>query len=366
MKNKFKIATVVTGHFTTPPPEGIVYAPMDVAVDVSEGLAKKGHWVDFYAPEGSRINITRVVNCNLKPLQQDGGHPILKGPNVGNAEQHKIFNLWDQYLLAQMFKDVKQENYDILHIHPVDRALPLALSHSEVQVVYTLHDPIYPWRAGIFRMFGSPNQHYVSISNNQRRPAPDLNYIATVYNGIRLDKFPFSENHDNYLLFVGRLHPEKGVAEAVQAALKANERLLIVGPPVTGEYWDTRVKPYLGGNIEYVGYVPREELFGYYQKAKAVLVPIMWEEPFGLIITEAMACGTPVVAFRRGSVPEIVEDGRNGFIVDDIDGMAEAVKKIDTISRRECRRSVEKKFSIDKMVDGYENAFREILENSKR
>jgi len=366
MKNKLKIATVVTGHFTTPPPEGIVYAPMDVAVDVSEGLVKRGHSVDFYAPEDSKANVTRMINCGLKPLNQDGGHPILKLPNVGGAEQNKIFNLWDQYLLAQMFKEAEKGNYDILHIHPVDRALPLALSHSKVPVVYTLHDPICPWRAEIFKIFASPNQFYVSISDSQRLPAPHLNYISTVYNGVRLDEFPFSDKHDDHLLFVGRLHPEKGVAEAVQAALKADERLIIVGPPVTGEYWDTKVKPFIGDKIEYVGYVPREELFKYYQKAKAVLVPIMWEEPFGLIMTEAMACGAPIVAFRRGSVPEIIEDGRNGFIVNNVDEMAEAIKKVDTISRKECRRTVEEKFAIEKMVDGYEAAFEKIITSFKK
>lgn len=358
---KLRIATMVTGHFTTPPPEGIIYAPMDIAVAVSEGLVKKGHKVDFYAPHGSRINVTRVVNSNLRPLQQDGGHPILQGQNVGNAEQHKIFNLWDQYLIARMFEEAEKGNYDILHIHPADRALPLALSHQRVPVVYTLHDPIYSWRAEVFSIFSSPNQFYVSISNNQRRPAPNLNYISTIYNGVRLDKFPFSESHNNYLLFVGRLHPEKGVAEAVEAALKADERLIIIGPPVTGEYWDKRVKPYLGGKIEYIGYAPREGLFEYYQKAKAVLVPIMWEEPFGLVMIESMACGTPVIAFRRGSVPEIVEEGRNGFVVDSVEKMTEAIKKIDTISRKECRKTVEERFTIEKMVDGYEAAFEKII-----
>jgi glycosyltransferase involved in cell wall biosynthesis len=143
--------------------------------------------------------------------------------------------------------------------------------------------------------------------------------------------------------------------------LKANERLLIIGPPVTGDYWDNQVKPYLGDQIEYVGYVPREKLFSYYQKAKALLVPIMWSEPFGLVMVEALACGTPVIAFNRGSAPEIIENGRNGFIVEDVDQMVEALRKVHNISRRECRRTVEEKFTTAKMVDGYEAAFLDIL-----
>ena len=348
---------MVTGHFTTPPPKGIIYAPMDIAIWVSEGLAKKGHKVDFYAPKGSKIKVSKVIDSGLESLRQAGGDRILKGPNVGNVESSKIFNLWDQYLIAQMFKQAERGKYDILHIHPVDRTLPLALSHSKIPVVYTLHDPIYPWRAKVFKMFSSPNQHYVSISDAQRKPAPDLNYLATIYNGINMDLFPFSKNHDDYLLFIGRLHPEKGVAEAVEVARKAREKLLIIGPPVKGKYWEKRIAPYLGGKIKYLGYVPYKKLHQYYQKAKATLVPIRWEEPFGLVITESMACGTPVLAFRRGSVPEIVVNGKNGFIVNTVDQMVTAIKKIEQIDRKDCRAHVEEKFAIEHMVDRYEEEF---------
>mgnify|MGYP001599404096 CR=1 FL=1 len=359
---KLKIATMVTGHFTTPPPEGIVYAPMDIAVEISEGLAKKGHKVDFYGPEGTKVNGANVVSAGLKALNQLEGEAIIKTPGVGNAEANKIFNLWDQFLIAKMFEEAEKGAYDLLHIHPADRALPLALSHPKIQVFYTLHDPIYSWRAEIFSMFASENQHYISISDAQRKPAPDLNYAATIYNGVDLETFPFSAKHEDYLLFIGRLQPEKGLAEAVQVAKMTGEKLLIVGPPVTGEYWDKKVAPYLNEKIQYVGYAPREKLFEYYQRAKATLAPIQWEEPFGLILTESMACGTPVVAFERGSVPEIVADGKTGFIIKDnnLEAMADAVKKIDKIKRADCRKHIEKNFSIQRMVDGYEEVFLEI------
>ena len=260
---KLKIATMVTGHFVTPPPKGIVYAPMDIAIEVSEGLIKKGHEVDFYGPEGTKVNVTKVVSAGLKALNQSDGNSILKKPNIGGAEADKIFNLWDQFLIAKMFAEAEKGNYDLLHIHPIDRALPLALSHPKIPVFYTLHDPIYPWRAEIFSMFSSPNQYYVSISDAQRKPAPNLNYAATIYNGVNLDTFRFSESHDNYLLFVGRLQPEKGLAETVQIAKMTGEKLLIVGPPVTGAYWDEKVAPYLNEKIRYVGFVPRKKLFKY-------------------------------------------------------------------------------------------------------
>ncbi|PJE57434.1 MAG: hypothetical protein COU82_02015 [Candidatus Portnoybacteria bacterium CG10_big_fil_rev_8_21_14_0_10_38_18] len=358
---KLRIATMVTGRFTTPPPKGIIYAPMDIAIEVSEGLVKKGHQVDFYGPEGTKVRVTKIISAGLKALNQSGGEAIIKGPNLGGAAINKIFNLWDQYLIAKMFAEAEKGNYDLLHIHPPDRSIPLGLSHTKIPVFYTLHDPIYPWRAEVFSMFASPNQYYISISDAQRKPAPHLNYAATIYNGIDLDAFPFSKSHDNYLFFTGHLYPEKGVAEAVQVAKMTGEKLLIAGPPVTGSYWDKKIAPYLNDKIQYVGFVPREKLFKYYQKAKATLIPIQWEEPFGLVLTESMACGTPVIAFNRGSVPEIVIDGKTGFIIRDnkLEKMADAVKKIDKINRADCRKHVEQNFSIQRMIDRYEKVFYE-------
>ena len=352
---------MVSAHFTIPSPKGIVYAPMDIAKWVAEELVARGHMVDLFAPEGSSLKVSKIVSLGLKALKQNDA--ILKYPKVGNAEMNKIFNLWDQFLVAEMFKATENGDYDLLHIHPIDRAMPIALSHPKVPVVYTLHDPIFEWRGEIFKMFSSPNQHLVSISDAQRKPAPELNYISTVYNGIDLGIFPFYEKSEDYFVFVGRLHPEKGVAEAVQAARLAGVKLIIVGPPVSGEYWDEKIKPYLSDKITYAGFVPYDELHKYYGKAKAILVPIQWEEPFGLVMVEAMACGTPVIAFNRGSVPEVVVDGKTGFIVNTVEEMAEAAKRVDQIDRHECRRHVEDNFSIKKMVDGYEQAFLKILKD---
>jgi glycosyltransferase involved in cell wall biosynthesis len=364
---KLRVATLVTGHFTTPPPPGVIYAPMDIAVGVSEGLAKRGHEVTFFAPEGSKIKVLKVETGGLKALRQNGELAILAGPNVGGAERAKIYGLWDQFLLSALYKEVLDGKFDIVHVHPVDRALPLAYAIRNVPTVYTLHDPIYQWRAEVFRMFSSPNQHYVSISDSQRRPAPDLNYLATIYNGIDTEKIPFFEKpKGEYLLFVGRLHPEKGVAEAVEVAQKTGDELIIMGPPVTGEYWDKEVKPYLGEKIRHIGVVSRKELYEYYGNAKATLVPIQWEEPFGLVMVESMATGTPVIAFRRGSVPEIVVDGKNGFMVNTVDEMAEATKKINIIARNFCRTYVAQNFSLKRMVDRYEESFLRLAKLGER
>ncbi len=352
---------MVSGHYTTPPPEGVIYAPMDIAVELTAGLAEKGHKIDFYGPKGTKVDGARVIDCELDALITSKGKSILEDRWIHNIDQDKIFNLWDQYLISKMFAAAAKGKYDLLHIHPIDRALSLAYACSNVKVAYTIHDPIYSWKAEAFKMFLSKNQGYISISNAQRRPAPNLNYLDTVYNGIRLKEFKYSASHDGYLLFVGRITPEKGVAEAVQAAKLAGEKLIIIGPSPENDYWNKEIKPHLGEQIKHINFVPRKSLFKYYRRAKAVLFPIQWEEPFGLVMTEAMACGTPVIAMKRGSVPEVIADGETGFIVDDVKQMVSAIKKIDSISRADCRKRVEENFTTEKMVEGYERVFQKFV-----
>src|SRR3989344_6431528 len=153
---KLRIATFVTSHFTVPPPKEIIYAPMDIAISLSRGLAKKGHRVDFFAPVGSRLPKARnlnLVSLGLKPLRQSSAE---------GDELYKIFNLWDQYFLSEIYRRALAGFYDLVHIHPIDKALPWGRALAGVKTIYTLHDPISPWRARIFRMFSSKNQYLVS------------------------------------------------------------------------------------------------------------------------------------------------------------------------------------------------------------
>lgn len=358
---KLRIATFVTSHFVIPGPKGIIYAPFDVASSLCSRLARRGHKVDFFAPLGSRVSGCDIIDLKALPLHKNFNKFFGK-ENLSEADTQKIYNLWDQYFLSEIYKRAIKGEYDVIHVHPVDRAMPLARAFLNTPTVYTLHDPIDPWRARLFEMYKTRNQYFVSISDAQRNPVKNLGYAATVYNGIDTDLFEFSATHDGYLFFVGRLIDNKGVFEAIQAARKSGSRLLIAGSPARGDYWNKKIKPYLGNKIKYVGNIPRRKLAPYYKNAKAVLFPIKWEEPFGLVMIEAMACGAPVIAFRRGSVPEVVKDGKTGFIVEDINGMAGAIKKIDKIKRSDCRSRVENKFSIEKMADGYEKLFLKIAE----
>ena len=384
MKKKLKIGIMVAGEFTTPQPKGMIYAPITLAKSIAEELTRKGHKVYFFAPKGSQLKVTKIISGNLDPLRiasKKGGIKIISNPCIKIisdyyvstlrasdsftrwAEVNKILNLWDQYLISLAYEMAIEKKLDILHIHPVDRALPFGMAFKKIPIVYTLHEPIYPWLVKVYNMFQSKNQHFVSISNAQRKPAPNLNYASTIYNGLDSNLFPFSQRAGNYCLFIGRLVPEKGVHEAILAARKAKEKLIIVGAPNKGEYWEKKIKPFLGKNIKYAGCIPHKKTYKYYQEAKALLCPIQWEEPFGLTFTEAMSCGTPVIAFDRGSVKEIVQDGKTGFIVKNVGEMARAIKKIGEIKREDCRKRVEEKFTNKKMVDNYEKVFYKILRN---
>lgn len=357
-----RIATMVRGYLHSPRPSDIVYAPIDLAVALSEKLVERGHVVDYYGPNGTQM-CAGVRTLNLRALAHNQKE---LGALFGNAEQmnHNYLGMWDAYLARDMFQRAHEGEYDLLHFHHTEIAIPFVGQYPDVPVIYTLHDPIFNWQREVLEMYQTQSQFFVSISKNQRVPAPDLPYIDTVYNGIDTNLFEFSEEHDDFLLAAGRIVPEKGIREAIQAAQATNNRLLIIGPvyPDSQEYFDQYIKPHLNEKILYLGFVEREQMVRYYQKAKALLMPVQWEEPFGLTMTEAMACGTPVIAFRRGSIPEVIVDGKTGFIVDSVADMALAIKKLDKIKAKNCRKLVEDKFSIDKMVDGYEAAYQKTLE----
>lgn len=356
---------MVTGHFTIPAPQGTIYAPMDIVTTLAKGLIKRGHRVTIYAPTGTKIPGIPVKTARLTPLKQthegrEMFEALLQNPSPSDRLRERMENSWDQYLTAQMFVAAEKGEYDILYIAPTYQTMPLALSHPAIPVVYTLHDPIYPWRKAIFDLFKSSNQYLVSISDAQRKGAPKLRYAKTIYNGIDTKQFPFSEKAGDYLLWVGRINANKNTAAAIQVAKKTNKKLLIVGTHDEDEYWKKEVEPFLDENIRYEGFVERERLAEYYKGAEALLMPAIWEEPFGLVVTEAMACGTPVIAFARGSMPELIKDGVTGFLVEDIDQMAAAVQKIGTIKRKDCRAQVERRFAIETMISEYEALFQKI------
>lgn len=360
-----KIAIMVRAYIVMPRPEDMIYAPIDLAIATAKGLGARGHKVTVFAPLGTSIqaeNVT-VETMNLRPLVEN---QVQFEELLNNTELlvHGQPWLWDRYMVKEMYKRAANGEFDLLYFHHPESAMSAAVDYPDVVTAYTMHDPMYPWYRELFELFVSSNQHYISISNNQRRDAPDLPYARTIYNGTNIDLFNFSDQHEEYLLYAGRITEQKGVKEAIHVANETNHKLLIIGPINHGSqgYFDQYIKPELNENILYLGRMDQNQLATYYQKAKALLTPIQWEEPFGLTTIEAMASGTPVISLHRGAAPEIIEDGKSGFVVDSINEMCEAVGKIDTLNRQDCRDRVEKMFSYERMVDDYEDTFSKLID----
>ena len=190
--------------------------------------------------------------------------------------------------------------------------------------------------------------------------------MANIYNGVNLNRLNFNQKKKNYLIWLGRSSPSKGAREAILAAKKAKTKLILAGRIDKNsvkaiEYFEKEIKPRLSKNIKYIGEINDSQKSRVLGEARALLCPLLWEEPFGLMMVEAMACGTPVIAFDRGSAREVVKQGKTGFIVSNVNEMVEAIKKIDQIKPNDCRKWVEDNFSVKKMVDNYERLYQRII-----
>lgn len=359
---------MVRGFIATPPQNDIAYSPAGVAKAIAEGLARKGHSVTFFGPEGTTLNNGVVVEtCNIRPIASTS-LDLDKQVATNDLFSDYRFGLYDAVMARAMLERARDGEFDCVIFNHFESVLPLASLFPTVPIVYILHDNMDEHRREVLELHSSPNQFFISISNNQRRNIPDLNYIATVYNGVDTEHFAFSDKHEDYLFMAGRVVPEKGVKEAVQIAQQTKRRLLIAGSLSPQNYWyfDEHIKPFLDDKILFLGMLDRDQLVKYYQKAAAVLAPIQWDEPFGLSMAEANSCGTPVVAFRRGSVPEVVDDGKSGYIVDNSAEMILAIEKLEKISHKDCAARVQKNFSEEIMVNNYERVLQELIDSWKR
>ncbi|MCX6765156.1 MAG: glycosyltransferase family 4 protein, partial [Candidatus Nealsonbacteria bacterium] len=264
--------------------------------------------------------------------------------------------------VGKILKILKDLDVDVIHNHLGWRLLPF-IDILKSPVVTTLHGPLdVKYQQKVYGEF--KNCHFVSISNNQRKPLPGLNYAGTVYNGIETEKFPFKDKIGDYLAFLGRMSPEKGPLQAIEVAKKTGLKLKMAAKidAVDKEFFESMVRPLIDNKqIEFLGEINHETKAEFLKNALVLLAPIQWEEPFGLYFVEAMACGTPVISFNRGSVPEIVENGKTGFIVNSTKEMADVIKNIDEIKRSDCREHVEKYFSVKKMTEGYTDIYNKII-----
>jgi glycosyltransferase involved in cell wall biosynthesis len=333
-----KIAMLSPIAWRTPP---VKYGPWElVASMLTEGLAEREIDVTLFATANS------VTRAKL--------HAVVPAP----YEEDKTMDpkVWECLHISEVFE--RAGDFDLIHNH--FDFLPLTYSGlTDTPVLTTIHGFSSPKILPVYRKYNKKT-YYVSISNADR--APDLDYIGTVYHGICVDNFTYRETPDDYLLFFGRIHHDKGAAAAIQIAMESGMKLIMAGVIQDHEYYRSEVEPHLDGDrVRYVGVADEELRNKLLGGAKALLHPINFNEPFGLSIVEANACGTPVVAYSKGSMPEIIENGANGFLVNDVHSAAEAVGSLAAISRRKCRAIAEERFSAGRMVENYIRVYEKII-----
>jgi glycosyltransferase involved in cell wall biosynthesis len=258
--------------------------------------------------------------------------------------------------ISEIFE--RAAEFDIIHNH--FDFLPLTYSGLvETPLVTTIHGFSSLSIVPVYKKYNDRG-HYVAISDSDK--SPELDYIATIHHGIDVAQFPFSGAEGAYLLFFGRIHPHKGVYEAIKVAQRIGMKLVIAGIIQDQDYYAARVEPYIDGTtVEYIGSVGPDQRADVLGGALALLHLISFDEPFGLSLVESMACGTPVIAYNRGSMPEIIRHGKTGYIVDDIEGAINAVATIRSIERAQCRADVEQRFTSARMARDYVRVYQEIL-----
>ena len=376
-----KIAQIAPIWYSIPPKK---YGGTESVISIlTEQLVKKGHNVTLFATKDSQTN-SHLVSFFEKGIAEE------------IFPTNREFFLYPLIHFIKSIEVVKKNQFDIVHCHLGTLAdyILLALTYNLPNVIFTAHiqfptESTQPLRWQTLNLF--KNIPFISISNNQRGNL-NLNFIKTIYHGIKIEDFTFEEiiyekENSGYIFWISRLSQQKGIVEAIKVSKKTHKKLFFtsaINSKFDEEYYNQYIKPYLTDpEITFIQELNPIEKSFYFRHAKLFLFPIQWEEPFGLVMIESMACGTPVVAFARGSVPEVIKDGETGFIVnpsnDDIrgdfiikktgiEGLCEAVERIYSMPeeqyrkmRKACREHVEKNFTVEKMVDEYEKIYKEIL-----
>ena len=333
-----KIAMLAPISWRTPPRH---YGPWEWVVSMlTEGLVKKGVDVTLYATADS------LTEADLRSV----------APRPWSEDPELDPKVWECLHISNVFEEA--ERYDLIH-NNFD-FLPLSYSGLVgTPVVTTIHGFSSPKIVPVFKKYNQRG-HYVAISESDRHP--DLEYSATIHHGIPLELYPYRETPERYLLFFGRIHHDKGVYESIRLAKQVSLPLIIAGIIQDQNYFDRYVKPYIDDDtVRYIGPIGPDEKGKVLGGAMALLHLINFDEPFGLSVAESMACGTPVVAFNRGSMSELISDRETGFLVDDLDQARDVLYNLKSIDRRNCRRRVEENFSVDLMVDRYIDLYNKIL-----
>ncbi len=313
---------------------------------LTDELVRRGHEVTLFA-SGDSITSAKLHSVHDRAVRLD---PKIKEPSI-----------YDQMILADVYQQA--HHFDIIHSHMNHTALSYC-GFAKTPTVHTMHGIFTPDNEKIYRK--NAWQPFISISESQREPRLGLNYIHTVYNGIDTSVYPFSPvpAQPPYLAFVGRISPEKGPTGAIQVARAAGLPLKMAGKidVVDRDFYQEKVEPLIDGEqIQYLGEVSHDEKVKLLGGATATLFPIAWREPFGLVMIESMATGTPVIGMALGAVPEVIAHGKTGFICHSIEQMIERIPDVMKLDRQTCREYVVSRFSVESMTDEYERAYSMVL-----
>ena len=340
-----KILQIAPLWETVPPP---AYGGTEAVVSVlTEELVRRGHEVTLYASGDSR---TRAELLSVFP------HSLRTARDLQDP--------WPYAWLHSALALKEASEFDIIHNHAGDLTMAMAHLVPDIPMLTTMHCLITPDTKFIWDRYPG---YYNTISMSQRRNMPPLaggHFVGVVYNAIDVRSFPYDERKEDYLLFLSRISVDKMPHLAVEAARRTGHRLVIAGKVdrVDEHYFNTVLAPLIDGKqVQFMGEADARLKRELYRKAYCLVLPLTWEEPFGLVMIEAMACGTPVVAFGRGSVPEVVVDGETGYIVNDVDEMVDAVRRVERISPRRCRQHVEDNFDAPLMANRYLQAYQRII-----
>ena len=339
-----KIAQIAPLYESCPPR---LYGGTERVVSyLTEELVRQGHDVTLFASGDSCTSAKLVPFCETA-LRLD--------PRIKDAIPPHIVMLHRVRALA--------DHFDVLHFHVDVMHYPLISDFAD-RTVTTLHGRLDLYELkDVFTTFS--HVPLVSISKDQRRPMPPVNWLGTVHHGLPRDLLPFNPApKGEYLAFLGRISPEKGPAQAIEIATRSGAKLKMAAKidRVDRAYWEDVIRPMVEANpnVEFVGEINERQKASFLGEAAALLFPIDWPEPFGMVMIEAMACGTPIVAFPRGSAPEVIDEGISGFLVDDVDGAVEAVERLPGFDRAKARECFEHRFSIERVCQDYVRIYRNL------
>jgi glycosyltransferase involved in cell wall biosynthesis len=327
------------------PPQG--YGGIEWMIHwLSEGLVARGHEVTVIGAGGSRTSANFIATYEDPPFKR-----------IGESMPEVLHAL----AAAEALDDLR---VDVVHDHCL--AGPLMAARRRVPTVLTAHGPLEGEVRSYYELV-SDSVSLVAISECQRRMAEHLRWAGMVHNCIPVDEYPYSANKEDFCLFLGRMNAEKAPDLAIKAARAAGYPIVVAAKcnePPEKRYFEERVRPLLGPDAHWFGEANTQQKKDLLARARCLVFPIQWDEPFGIVMVEAMACGTPVVALDRGSVPEVVVDGVTGFIRRQADDLPDAIRRVGEIDPKACRRRVFDVFDVADMIDGYETIYRELLEET--